>query len=395
MSGVETGQPQLGRVLASAYVYQPDGVSEGWTASQIVSSLRKRGWRMTVFSAAIPRMRFTHGLVRIQCKTNADVPYFSLGNYLEYSLRTLIAARRLRRMFDIVHHISPIVMRVPSFMGILGRPFIWGPVGGSIPFPPGFERYGRPSNWVNALRRLDRPRLHLDPTMRLTMISADRIVVTTSAAAELIPDAYRDKTSLISEGIPRSAVLAAPPPEEPYIFSSGRLIQYKAMDVIIKAFAMMKSTGVQLMITGDGPKRPELLELIDRLGLKDRVQLLGRVTRTQNADLMSRALFCAFPALREAFGHVNLEAMAAWKPVVVTDWGGPRDLIVNGVTGIKVLGRNPEEHIEMFAAAMDQLVADSKMRRRMGAAAAQRILDNFTWSVLGAQYDELYRQVCR
>jgi hypothetical protein len=109
---------------------------------------------MTVFSAALPRMRFTHGLVRIQCKTNADVPYFPLGNYLEYSLRVLIAARRLRRMFDVVHHVSPIVMRVPSFMGLLGRPFIWGPVGGSIPFPPGFERYARPSNWVNALRRL-------------------------------------------------------------------------------------------------------------------------------------------------------------------------------------------------------------------------------------------------
>ncbi|MGP0057052.1 MAG: glycosyltransferase family 4 protein [Steroidobacteraceae bacterium] len=395
MSSTEIKRPRMGRVLASAYVYQPDGVSEGWTASQIVSSLRQKGWRMTVFSAALPRMRFTQGLVRIQCKTNADVPYFSLGNYLEYSVRTLIAARRLRRMFDIVHHVSPIVMRVPSFMGLLGRPFIWGPVGGSIPFPPGFERYGRPSNWVNALRRLDRPRLLLDPTMRLTMISADRIIVTTSAAAALIPDAYRVKTSIIPEGIPRSAVLAAPPPEEPYIFSSGRLILYKAMDVIIKAFALMKSTDVKLLITGDGPKRPELLALIDRLGLKNRVQLLGRVTRTRNAELMSRSLFCAFPALREAFGHVNLEAMAAWKPVVVTDWGGPRDLVVNGVTGIKVLGRNPAEHIEMFAAAMDHLVIDSEMRRSMGAAAAQRILENFTWSVLGAQYDELYRQVSR
>ena len=190
-------------------------------------------------------------------------------------------------------------------------------------------------------------------------------------------------------------MLGAPPPEEPYIFSSGRLIQYKAMDVIIKAFALMKSTGIKLMITGDGPKRPKLLALIDRLGLKDRVQLLGRVTRTQNAELMSRALFCAFPALREAFGHVNLEAMAAWKPVVVTDWGGPVDLVVNGVTGTRVLGRNPKEHIEMFAAAMDLLVADPGMRRRMGAAAAQRILENFTWSVLGAKYDEVYRQVAR
>lgn len=377
----------------SAHTFQPEGVSEGWTASQLVSNLRKRGRRMTVFTAAIPRLTRRYGVVGINCATNADVPYLPIMNYLEYSVRSLAATMRIRRRFAVVHHVSPIVLRMPSFFGILGRPFIWGPVGGSIPYPPGFEGYGRPNNAVNALRRLDRPRFYLDPTMQLTMRTADRIVVTASMAAEVIPNSHRDKVIVIPEGIPESLVLPVAPEEEPYIFSSGRLIEYKAMDILIKAFAQLRSTGVKLVITGEGPKKPELLALIDKLRLGDMVRLCGRVQREENHRLMSRSLFCVFPALREAFGHVNLEAMAAWKPVVVTDWGGPRDLIDHGVTGLKVLGRNSEEHIQLMANAMDQLMGDAELRRRMGLAAAQRAAGEYTWPVLAARYDAIYREL--
>jgi glycosyltransferase involved in cell wall biosynthesis len=225
------------------------------------------------------------------------------------------------------------------------------------------------------------------------MNRADRIVVSTSMAEELIPRRYWSKTIVIPEGIPESLVLPESPREDSYIFSSGRLIDYKAMDLLIRAFAIAKSTDVRLIISGDGPNKADLYALIDRLRVSKRVELLGRVPRTTNYELMSRSLFCVFPALREAFGHVNLEAMAAWKPVIATDWGGPRDLIENGVSGIKVLGRNPEEHVELFAAAIDRLIGDRELRRRMGAAAADRAKTRYSWSVLAGHYDELYSAV--
>jgi glycosyltransferase involved in cell wall biosynthesis len=239
---------------------------------------------------------------------------------------------------------------------------------------------------------LDRPRLRLDPMLRLTMRSADRIVVTTSMGAELIPDAHRARTVVIPEGIPESLVLAVPPKEEPYIFSSGRLIEYKAMDLLIRAFDRVRDSGVKLIITGDGPKKGELSALISTLGLGERVRLLGRVSREENHRLMSQSLFCVFPALREAFGHVNLEAMAAWKPVIATDWGGPKDLIVEGVTGFKVLGRSPAEHVGAIADAIERLVDDEQLRLRMGVAAAARVRDEFIWPQLAKKYDLLYRE---
>jgi glycosyltransferase involved in cell wall biosynthesis len=374
-------------------MYQPDGVSEGWTAAQLVNALRQRGRRVTVLTTALPDMKEQFGVVRIQCNTEADRPFFSPLNYAEYSLRFLRLSWRLRNRYSVVHHVSPITIRIPSIVGALRRPFIWGPIGGSIPYPDGFERYGRPFNAVNALRLLDRPRLHLDPLMRATMRSADRIVLTTSMAAQLIPSAYRAKTVVIPEGIPQSLLLSEPPGEDPYIFSSGRLVEYKAMDLLIRAFAQVRASAVKLVITGDGPLMPELHALIDKLGLSKSVEMRGRVARDENRRLMSRALFCVFPALREAFGHVNLEAMAAWKPVVVTDWGGPHDLVVNDVTGFKVLGRNPVEHAELIAGAIGRLIGDADLRARMGAAAAARIRSEYSWSVLASRYDQLYRDL--
>jgi glycosyltransferase involved in cell wall biosynthesis len=381
----------MGRVLVSAHTYQPEGVSEGFTAAQLVAALRQRGYRVTVLTAALRRLKYGFGVLGVHCSTNTEIAYFSPVNYLEYSARSLLMMRRLRKRFALVHHVSPIVMRVPSFFGALGRPFIWGPIGGSVPYPPGFESYGQRYSLVNALRLLDRPRLRLDPMLRMTMRSADRIVVTTSMGAELIPDAHRAKTVVIPEGIPEGLVLATPPKEEPYIFSSGRLIEYKATDLLIRAFARVRDSGVMLVITGDGPKKAELSALIATLGLGDRVRLLGRVSREENHRLMSQSLFCVFPALREAFGHVNLEAMAAWKPVVATDWGGPKDLIVDGVTGFKVLGRNPQQHIDMLVSAIERLIDDRELRRRMGIAAVARARDEFVWPCLAKRYERLYR----
>jgi glycosyltransferase involved in cell wall biosynthesis len=382
----------MGRVLVSAHTYQPEGVSEGLTAAQLVAAMRRLGHRVTVLTAALRRLEYGFGVLGVRCSTNTEIAYFSPVNYLEYSARSLLIMRRLRRRFELVHHVSPIVMRVPSIFGALGRPFIWGPIGGSVPYPPGFEGYGRRHSLVNALRLLDRPRLNLDPTMRFTMRSADRIVVTTWMGAELIPDAHRAKTVVIPEGISESLVLPVQPTEAPYIFSSGRLVEYKATDLLIRAFARVRDDGVKLVITGDGPKKMELTALIATLGLDARVQLLGRVSREENQRLMRQSLFCVFPALREAFGHVNLEAMAAWKPVIATDWGGPKDLIVDGLTGFKVLGRSPAEHIAAIADAIERLIDDEQLRLRMGAAAVARVRREFIWPQLAKRYDLLYRE---
>ncbi len=380
----------LQRILVSAYEYHPKGVSEAWTASQLVAALRRRGHRVVVTTRATRNKPRWYGVARLPCVI-PKWPQLWAPNYLEYLFRSTRVAARLQRKISLVQHISPITLRAPNLLGLLKVPFIWGPVGGCIPFPPGFERYGRESGLLNHLRQMDSFRLNHDPSLLFTMRSAARIIVTSSMAGAMLPENYRSKAVVIPEGLAAGSVLPGPAGEEPYIFSSGRLLSYKGLDLLIRAFAQLQAAdAVKLVIHGEGPMRSRLQHLIDTLGLGARVTLGGWVEKQESLRCMSRSLFCVFPSLKEAFGHVNLEAMAAWKPVVVTDWAGPRDLVENGVTGIKVLGKNPDEHVAMLAGAMQRLVDDPALRKSMGAAGAARVASEYQWDVLASRYETVY-----
>jgi glycosyltransferase involved in cell wall biosynthesis len=386
-----------GRVLIAAYEYHPVSVgAEARSSFEIVRSLRALGRRIVVLAPRTPNVPAAYGLVKVSRRETVYGGLATLTHYPEFLLGSASAARRLQARVNVCHQVSPMTFRFPSALASLDVPFVWGPVGGSIPYPPGFEKYGDDLSAVNMLRRLDFPRLRLDPLMRRTIGRAARIVVTSSHSAEFVPDRYRHKVVHIPDGMPPETVSAGPGQEQPYVFSSGRLIPYKAMDLLIHAFYRVNlrtSGAVRLVITGHGPERPKLEALIGQLGLSAVVDLVGAVPRAVNKELMRNSLCCVFPSLREAFGHVNLEAMGAWKPVVVTDWGGPRDIVVDGVTGFKVLGRNPSEHSELIADALLRLLDDGALRQRMGAAGAARVLASYSWSMLGNRYDGLYREL--
>ncbi len=381
------------RVFVSAYEYHPQGVSEALTAYQLAAALRRLGRRVLVVTRATVNKPPWYATARVRCVI-PKWPSLWAPNYIEFAVRSAIIARRLAGRIGVAHHVTPISLRTPSLLGSCAAPFVWGPVGGSIPMPKGFDSYERGSGLVGALRRLDYVRLRGDPSLIYTMSRADRLVLTSSMAAEMVPDRYRHKTIVIPEGINDDAVAAVAPGENPYILVSGRLVAYKAIDLAIKAFARLRnSDGVRLLITGDGPLRSELAALVERLGLRKRVEMRGRVPRVENQRLMRGALCCVFPALREAFGHVNLEAMAAWKPIVVTDWGGPRDLVIDGQTGFKVLGRDPDEHVEMLASSTQRLLDDASLRRQFGVAAARRVSSEYAWSTLAQKYHQLYTEL--
>ncbi len=386
-----------GRLLVAATDYHPFSVgAEARSAFNLVKALRSLGRRVVVLSERVPNVPDAFGLVRV---TRTSPPYsgfVSPSHYAQFMVGCSRAMRRLSGKYDICQQVTPMMFRFPSPLAGSDKPFIWGPLGGSINYPPGFESYGSALNAVNVLRRLDGPRLRFDPLLRHTVSRAARIVVTSSQAAEVLPDRYRDKVINLGDAMPEDVVLSERPAESPYVFSSGRLIPYKAFDILIEAFAHVKrrfGRELRLIVTGDGSERASLEAQVRTLGLEGVVSFVGGVPRARNLELMRGAMLCAYPSLREGFGHVNLEAMGAWKPIVVTDWGGPRDIVVNEVTGIKVLGRNPGEHAQLFADAIIRLVEDSDLRARLGAAAADRVRTVYSWSNLAQRYEDLYASV--
>lgn len=384
------------KILVTAYGYSGTDVSESYSAFQLVQTLRKNH-RVTVLTRdEVDELNSVH--IRIKPLLGGSPYYRALKlDYFSFIWNAYKAARKIVCDYDLVHHISPISFRYPNPLCNLGKPFVWGPVGGSIPYPPGFGCVEKREPLLVRLKALDRLRLSIDPFLVNTLRAANAIVVTSNAAKLQVPTQYRSKTVVIPEAFGNSVQGGSSAPiEARYIFSSGRLVPYKAFEYLIRAFAASRrGSSTQLWITGDGPDRERLGELVHAMGISSQVRLFGRVSKEQNLDLMRNALYCVFPALNEAFGHVNLEAMAAGKAIIVTDWGGPADIVIDGVTGFKVAPSDPGDFVNTLADRMLQLEQYEALRESMASSAIQHVAREFSWDSVARKFDDVYASVTR
>jgi glycosyltransferase involved in cell wall biosynthesis len=131
--------------------------------------------------------------------------------------------------------------------------------------------------------------------------------------------------------------------------------------------------------------------LAERQGVADRVVFLGSVGRNQVPSLIRSADVVACVPWYEPFGMVALEAMACGVSVVASAVGGLVDTVVDGVTGIHVPPRRPDE----VARAFNTLLSNARLRKRMGAAGAERARTRYSWDLVAELTLEGYGHVIR
>jgi len=168
----------------------------------------------------------------------------------------------------------------------------------------------------------------------------------------------------------------------PLVVSLGALIPLKGHDILIDAVARLP--GVNLWIAGQGPERGRLAAQIARLGLDDRVRLLGGVPADDVAAIVAAADVMALASEREGLANAWLEALASGTPVVIPDVGGARQVL----KGSADAGRIAPRTAEGFAAAIAALLADPPDPQRVRAVAAP-----YTWASNSAQLAEFYQRI--
>ena len=174
---------------------------------------------------------------------------------------------------------------------------------------------------------------------------------------------------------------------EPILLCVGRLARDKGFATAIKALARVGREDARLLILGSGPERALLEQEARKAGVSDRVDFLGSKPRTEVADHLAASDVFLFPTERdEAAPLVPLEAMAAGLPVVASDIGGGAELIESGKTGLLV----PPASVDSLAGAIDSLLADDALRRRMGEAARERIVERYTIEAMTRQTVAVY-----
>jgi len=123
------------------------------------------------------------------------------------------------------------------------------------------------------------------------------------------------------------------------------------------------------------------------LGLEEQIVFHRSIAESQRRELLSRCLCVINTAAHEHFGYVPLEAMAAGRPVVAVDNGGPAETIIDGVTGL-LCAAAPEQ----FARALARLVTDPAAAAQMGRAARDHVAARFSKAAFGARLKRLINE---
>jgi glycosyltransferase involved in cell wall biosynthesis len=199
------------------------------------------------------------------------------------------------------------------------------------------------------------------PLLARRVLRGARLVIAASTAlAESARRLGAEQVRVIPSGVdlPPEVGHEASPPEVLY---AGRLSPEKGVLELVEA-----ARGLTLVVAGDGPLRPRV------------PGALGFVPHDELRRLYRRAAVVACPSRREGFGVACLEAMAHARPVVATRVGGLLDLVVDGETGLIVPPRDPAA----LRAALERLLGDGELRRRLGAAGRERARERFSWDVV-------------
>ncbi len=383
--------------VVTAFPRTPDDVIVPWLV-ELLKRLRAAGHDVEVFTSAyrgapdqvfagIPVHRFRYFPRRWENLTHEEAAPDRMKRSLLYRLMPacfvvagMAAIWRLcrRTRYDVIHVHWPLPLALFGWAAQRARParlvttfygveLRW--VKGALPFLKGFVAW--------AARRSDRV-----------------VAISNYTAGEL-----RELVDVPIEVIPYTTPLpdVAPSPSpvqdgtDPVLFV-GRLVERKGVAHLIEAIARLAPKGPRLEIVGDGPERPGLEALAQRLGVASRVVFRGKIPPDELQASYARAAVCVLPSVLDArgdtegLGVVLLEAMNHGTPVIASRVGGIPDIVEDGVSGLLV----PAGDADALAAAVRRVRDDPALARRLGEAGRRRLREQFSWQAIVQRWLDVY-----
>jgi len=399
------------KVLLSAFACAPGRGSEpgvGWGVVQTVAS-RYRTWVLTC-EATRPFIEARLQITPIPQCTFIYVPVprafkflhgTGLGHAIYYAIWQIAAFRTAWRLhqdvaFDLVHHVTYVSAWQPSWLGWLGVPFIWS-VG---PLDKTPWRFLRLMSWRSRIAEIAR-NIGLSifvPFTRLVTASRASLILCASDPAPWKGSLPVARFPLGGLGLDEFSQLARAKRRFQGSFrvaSIGQLRGLKGFALGLHAFARLRAThpSSEYWIIGDGPERRYLERLALQLGCADAVKFWGTQPREAVFGLLGEIDVLLHPSLHEQFGYVLAEAMAASRPVICLNVGGPA-VLVGDEGGITVSpDKSPTQTINRLTNALCLLATSAKSRALAGESCHRRIAQNWTWPTLGSRLLDLYERI--
>jgi glycosyltransferase involved in cell wall biosynthesis len=379
----DSGNPLHVLTLTLFYPSRNDDAS-GCFVSEPLAWLAKMGVRNTVFAVQPLYRRRPHAN---DSGVSADwLRYFALpGAYGVPIAGAFVFARIVGRVralhrlqpLNLIHAHGPMPCGHAAMLlsNELGIPYIV-----SVHSLDGFSRAqdtGRVGAWC---RRI----------FRMVCASSRRVICASeSIRGNVLENMGRScRTSVVYNGVDPELFHPSDdaPSKSPLILSVGNLLPTQGHELLVQGASSLVSEFPTLRwdFIGDGPERSRLQKLAQQLKVDTHVGFLGRRTRQQIAAAMRRCTVIALPSRQEGLANVYLEGMSTSKPVIGCRGQGNAEIIQHGSNGLLV-GPNNEKELTLATA---MLLRDESLRRRLGTAARDTVMERLT---LAHQADSLAR----
>jgi alpha-maltose-1-phosphate synthase len=329
---------------------------------------------------------------RIAMVTTGVISHFLTQLYQWFLVKKIVKEEKI----CVVHEPAPVSPKQPSMMFGLGVPVVIGPMNGGMEFPLGFKDM---SGSVEGI---------LYSFLRVVSSITNLLIPGKFFAAVLLVANQRTKSALprfttgtvkefVENGVYAKDVLRYYPNRDEKVCKVifvGRLIELKAVDILIEAVQRIDSLMIHLSIVGEGPQRKRLEDFAKKVPSNVSVEFHGHVDHSGIMKYYDESDIFVLPSLRECGGAVVLEAMARGLPVIATKWGGPVDY-VSPETGFLIEPHCRSYMVGEIAHHIMRLASDVNLRKRMGEAGRKRIIDHFLWEEKVLTITEIYRNLLK
>ncbi len=316
-------------------------------------------------------------------------------------IKPLLLQKAATGEYSSIHYIT--LAGIHSYNSLykeIGLPYIAGPLGGGLKTPKHFRKaFNTKELLKNYIRSGFYALLKRKPSFRKYLSNAEAILIGTKYILEYVPKSAKSKTHIVFDTVIDFAefenIRHGENHEYIQIVFSGHLSAIKGISLLIDATIRLKVINreafskIKVVILGDGPLRKKAENRIKKYGLENSVSLMGRVSKERVLQYLKESDIFCLPTIREHGGLAILEAMACGLPVITSNYGGPK-YSVTEKCGIKIEVDNYEQYVNDLASALEKLILDESLRKKMGLEARERILQEFSLQALERKILRIY-----
>jgi len=401
------------KVLISAYACEPGKGSEpgvGWNLSKEMADhhdvwVLTRSNNRKVIEAELE----THPVDGLHF-IFYDLPMWACwwkkggrGVQLYYYLWQLCSAKTIRIAnksvgFDLGHHLTFGKCNSPSGLALASIPYYLGPIGGGDVCPWGLiSSMGLLGGSIEIIRKLYLWISQFDPMVLKTIRRCNLASGSTPATEQFLNRCGCSNTAqYLQMGISEDRLLRHPKTipatgenKKLSLLSIGRLVHWKGFHLAIQAIA---KSGIECeyVILGEGPERARLERMVKKLGLQNKIKLLGQVSFHQINDYVVASDLLLHPAIHDQAPTCVLEALATGTPVVAVASGGVPFQV--GDAGIIVPLVSNKSLVSALGNAIVQLDQDRELLRELGGNALKQV-EHYVWSRKADRIADFYMKV--